>query len=172
MNPEGRFYSFRKPLSPGGFFLSLRCFFDIFDNVRINIRPLSKNQGENAVKNKTDQGIPITETLLADRRHAALAIIEQVLAENRYVLVVAKEDVSVVDGEIRSESDVRFEIRKFTDNDPESEFAIHLNSEASKYFVHYAVSVGMFTLTNVDVPFARHRLTLNRNVAGKMLTGE
>lgn len=124
------------------------------------------------MKNETAQGTPMTEALLADRRHAALAIIGQVLAENKYVLVVSDVDVSIVDGEIRSESDVRFEIREFSDSDPESEFAIHLNSEASKHFVRHAVSVGMLTLTEVSAGFTRYRLTLNRNVAGKVLTGE
>jgi hypothetical protein len=119
----------------------------------------------------------MTASQLADFRNAALVIVGALLADRKYLLLVLSEGESgtPASGSSIVSDDSTFEIRDFPDTDPDSIEAIRPNERMIpvwRNFVRYGIESGLLTLTVVGDAYTRLRLTLNRNVAGGLLTGK
>lgn len=119
----------------------------------------------------------MTASQLADFRNAALVIVGALLTDRKYLLLVLGEGESEGSTSVSSivSEESTFEIRDFPDTDPDSIEAIRPDERIMpvwRNFVRYGIESGLLTLTVVGDSYTRLRLTLNRNVAGGLLTGK
>ncbi len=118
----------------------------------------------------------LTESQLADLRSVALGAVNALLSDRKYLLLVVSHEGVEKPSKVSDlvSDDAKFEIRDFPDTDPDSLEAVRPSERTFpvwRDFVRYAIDSGLLTLTVVGEGHTRFRLTLNRNVAGNLLTG-